>query len=79
MDIGDVGRELGRKLCGKVAHVVGTSLRWRDVNGVRKLVCYIDIDSDELKVVADILAEIGGSSWQGHDLFFRIGGTPKFA
>jgi hypothetical protein len=86
IDIMEAARMLGRELCGKVAHVTGTSVRRKSLGlpSLAAYVLYIDLDCDALpdiqQVIAEILQETGGRShFHGHELHLHIGGTPQFA
>lgn len=39
----------------------------------------IYVDSDAPEVAANIRAEIGGSMFEGYDVYLYLRGTPKFA
>lgn len=82
-DIHEAAHLLGRILCGKVSHVVGTSLRYQTQEPM-EIKLYIDIDSDALPdiqmVIAGILQETGGRShFYGYQLHLHVGGHPQFA
>jgi hypothetical protein len=73
---------LGRKLCGKVPHVTGTSILRKAAGQTLEL--YIDVDSDvftDIQVVIEaILQETEGrGEFYGYELHVRLVGTPKFA
>ena len=82
VDILEAGRMLGRKLCGKVTHVTGTSVR-RNNAGSPELELYVDVDcgtlADLQTAITDILQETQGrGEFCGYELHVHIGGQPKF-
>ena len=73
IDIQEAAKRLGRKLTGRVEHVVGVSLRCPDP-AVRRLELYVDVDGDLLSVRADI-----PTTFLGYPVHIRRIGTPVFA
>ena len=76
VSIEEAAKLLGRKRCGKVPHVVGTSVR-RPPKIPGLFLC-IDVDSDAPEVEVNIDAEIGSSTFEGYGFFLHLTGTPKF-
>ncbi len=70
---------LGRKLCGRVPHVVGTSLLVaNDSSDLSSLNLFVDVDTEDVAMLKYILPHIP-SVWRGHKVYIRISGTPAFA
>lgn len=83
IDIHEAARMLGRTLCGKVPHVIGTSLRRKTQEATEIKLC-VDINSDAIPdietVIAGILQETGKRShFHGYELHLHVGGNPQFA
>jgi hypothetical protein len=71
MEIEEAATMLGRELCGRVPHVVGTSVR---VNKQREFELWVDVDAPEALRSKDIPTE-----WKSFKVHRRLGGTPEFA
>lgn len=69
--IDQAAKSLGRELCGKAPHVVGTSLRRRDPDSLQ-LDLFVDIDSPEAKQNIP-------TTFHGYNVYTRLVGTPQFA
>ena len=80
MDLSEAAKELGRRLCGVVPHVVATGESY-DAQGVNGLLVSLDVHSmHEIHLaIHGILKEIGGTQFGGHVIHVRLGGTPQFA
>ena len=72
--IEEAAKKLGRKLCGAVSYVVGTSITRKNGN----LILRVDLDTDVVSELQKILPQIPENQ-DGFEVNVRLGGTSRFA